>query len=792
MAVAETAISSSKSPSGTSKANRRSSKCSKTTKAGQFSLSNVPPSQSIRVQAAPDLIVFLSRADSQINLLAAKNESSQTSTNSSSSGSVGVSYGIFTGSVSVNASASKGKGSSNAQDTSYSNTSITAGNTAAITSGGDTALRGAVVAANQIKADIGGSLSIESLQDKSTFASSQKSGGASISVPITAGGSAGASVSASKSNVDSNFQSVGQQSGLKAGDGGFQVSVNNNTDLKGGVISSTQQAINNNKNSLSTGGALSITDIQNTASFSGKAVGASLGAGTQPAGGTGLSGVGVGLGSTGGNAASTSSAGISGIAGNTAVRTGDAETGLQQIFDADKVQKDINAQVAITQAFSREAPKAAATFLDNQIKDLQDQLGDQSISPARRAQLEQGIKDRSEGGIIRIAVHTLMGAMGGGVSGALGAAASASAAPLMNQLQDGITVALKDAGLGDTAAKGIASGITGLTAAGLGAAVGGTQGAATGFTVDVNNRQLHPTEIQWIKANANRYALQKGISVADAEKQLAEQAFRQVQFGVEGQTDTSAQAFLKSAGNQLLPGDANIPGQTVGYLFKADPIQKANPWMYADTLATNADFYIKNGIRLPSADAIATAAMTDGQTRQFLGNLTKGAVALSSLAAIAGISPTLLTWVLTNPDKAVQTGIITVETAAGIASGAFVPGSLPAGASLTTVEARSWYLAAEAKMLAQIEKTAPLEVQAYQMWGLRNYYRTEARQAMADTNMAADLWRTDPNRTWEAVVKKTYEQGYRGDALWQEIIASSQRSRTSVNDALGLGKTGSN
>ena len=56
-------------------------------------------------------------ADNQINLLAANNESSQTSTNTKSSGSVGVSYGIFTGSVSVNASASKGKGSSNAQDT---------------------------------------------------------------------------------------------------------------------------------------------------------------------------------------------------------------------------------------------------------------------------------------------------------------------------------------------------------------------------------------------------------------------------------------------------------------------------------------------------------------------------------------------------------------------------------------------------------------------------------------------------------------------------------------------------
>ena len=145
--------------------------------------------------------------------------------------------------------------------------------------------------------------------------------------------------------------------------------MNNNTALKGGVISSTLGAVDNNKNTFTTGNQLTITDIQNTASFKGTAVGVSVGVGTQPAGGMGLSGVGVGLGSTSGNASSTSSGGISGIAGNTAVRTGDAETGLQQIFDADKVQKDINAQVAITQAFSREAPKAAATFLDNQIKD---------------------------------------------------------------------------------------------------------------------------------------------------------------------------------------------------------------------------------------------------------------------------------------------------------------------------------------------------------------------------------------------------------------------------------------
>ena len=221
MTVAETASSSSKSPSGTSKTRRRSSKCSKSVKSDEFNPSKVPPAQWIRAQAAPDLIVVTSPADNQINLLAAKNESSQTSTNSSSSGSLSVSYGA--GGWGFGASASKGKGKSDGEDTIFTNTNVSAVNTATIKSGGDTNVIGATVEANQIKADIGGSLKIESLQDKSTYSSSQQSMSASVSV---GGGTTGASVSASKSNVDSSFQSVGQQSGLKAGDGGFQVREN--------------------------------------------------------------------------------------------------------------------------------------------------------------------------------------------------------------------------------------------------------------------------------------------------------------------------------------------------------------------------------------------------------------------------------------------------------------------------------------------------------------------------------------------------------------------------------------
>ena len=75
--------------------------------------------------------------------------------------------------------------------------------------------------------------------------------------------------------------------------------------------------------------------------------------------GTGLSfdgklvpgGTSAGFGQDSGKAGSTTLAGISGMAGNTAVRSGDRETGIARIFDADKVQKDIDAQVKITQMF---------------------------------------------------------------------------------------------------------------------------------------------------------------------------------------------------------------------------------------------------------------------------------------------------------------------------------------------------------------------------------------------------------------------------------------------------------
>jgi hypothetical protein len=306
-------------------------------------------------------------ADNQIKLLAATNQASQQSSNTSSAGSIGISYG--TDGLLLNLSASKGRGKAHGKDTSYTNTQIKGGNgpgdtgnSVTLQSGGDTILQGAVIAANQVRADVGGNLSIESLQDSSTYTRKQQNVGGSLSIGY---GNMSGSLSASKSSVNSNFNSVAEQSGIKAGGGGFEVSVKGNTDLKGAVIASTDKAVNEARNTFATGGTSTASDIKNSASFEGKSVGISIGAG-QSAKTASIQGVGAGIGSDKGNASSTTPSGISGMAANTAVRSTDAQTGIARIFDADKVQKEINAQVVITQAFGRDASKAVSGYAQSQ------------------------------------------------------------------------------------------------------------------------------------------------------------------------------------------------------------------------------------------------------------------------------------------------------------------------------------------------------------------------------------------------------------------------------------------
>ncbi len=221
----------------------------------------------------------LLKADGNILLAGAQNTIEQHSTNKSVNGSlgIGISFGSEKNGLSFNASASQSRGNADGNDLVWSNTHVTAGKEVSLISGKDTTLRGAVVSGETVKADIGGDLNVESLQDTSTFASEQKSmsAGISICIPPVCAGAATASFSSTNAKQKSNFASVIEQSGIRAGDGGFDINVRGNTDLKGGVIASSDKAIADGKTSLTTG-TLTVSDIHNVSEASAKTSGVDL------------------------------------------------------------------------------------------------------------------------------------------------------------------------------------------------------------------------------------------------------------------------------------------------------------------------------------------------------------------------------------------------------------------------------------------------------------------------------------------------------------------------------------
>jgi len=260
------------------------------------------------------------------------------------------------------------------------------------------------------------------------------------------------------------------------------VRVKGNTDLVGAVIASTQKAVDDGKNVFKTA-RLTNRDLENREDY--EASGFSL-SGGYSAGGTGkasdgsppgsvsgqgivpnqaggINGASAGIGSASGHQSSRTTSGVSGIAGNTAVRTGDGSNGLVKTFDADKVQKDIAAQVQITNTFRQQAGKAIAEYANAKYRELKD------TDPAEAAKW-------AEGGAYRVAAHAVAAGLTGGLQGALGAATSQLAVDII-----GKQIAATDLPLSLKTALIAAAGTA------IGAAVGGEAGAAAGFNATANN-----------------------------------------------------------------------------------------------------------------------------------------------------------------------------------------------------------------------------------------------------------------------------------------------------------------
>nr|WP_223965262.1 hemagglutinin repeat-containing protein [Burkholderia diffusa] len=448
------------------------------------------------------------KADGKINLEAAQNTDSQSSKNSGSSAGIGVTLGVGqqTG-LSFQLGVSGNRGNGNGSDTTYTNTHVTAGNTLTVESGGDTNLIGAVASGKQVVADVGGNLNVQSLQDLSKYDSKQQSAGVSISVcvPPICYGTSSASANFSQDKMHSDYAAVAEQSGIKAGDGGFQVNVKGNTDLKGGVIASSDKAVQNGVNSLTTA-TLTTSDIENHASYDASQVGLSAGYGT---GGLSVQPP-VALGASG-DASSTTRSGISGgsltvtdsakqqeLTGKTAdetvasVNRDTSNTGgaLAPIFDKDKIEAGFD----ITSHFINEA----GTFIQNRAAEAdaaQKALDAEKAKPADQqdaakiAQLTQTLQDDStwlEGGTGRRVLTAITMAAGGSVTGSAGAMVQSAAAYYFQSLATEQVKSIADA-LDSETARAALQGLVGCAGAAAGGRSCGAGAAGAAASVVLNN-----------------------------------------------------------------------------------------------------------------------------------------------------------------------------------------------------------------------------------------------------------------------------------------------------------------
>ena len=346
----------------------------------------------------------------------------------------------------ITANASGSRGNADGNDLTYTNTHVDAGNTLTLKSGSDSTLKGAVASGKHVVTDIGGDLNIQSLQDSSTYNSRNQSAGGSVTV----GAGVSGSVNLSHSKIDNNYASVNQQSGIKAGDDGFQINVKGNTGLVGSVIESTDKAVHDGKNTLITA-TLTSSDIHNQSKYDAQSIGIGFGGktgGDSSAGQSSDNGVHIAppiAMNANGNNSSVTRSGISGAA--ISITNTDKQkqlTGLDATTTVASIKRDVatgkdtsgaigntfnpaevQTSFAVTQALSQQvstfiaikaqqADQAKAALKVEQAKSQTQQ------DPSKIAQLTQQINDSVQwapGGSYRQVLTAITAASSGNVTG---------------------------------------------------------------------------------------------------------------------------------------------------------------------------------------------------------------------------------------------------------------------------------------------------------------------------------------------------------------------------------------
>ena len=204
------------------------------------------------------------KAGNNIHILSSENRSTTIEDYKAKSGSIGAS--ISKGGYGIGASYGKGKEQIEETTLTHTPSDITAKNTASLSSGNDTTIKGGIIKGNKVTANAG-RMSIESEQDKKNYKETGKTTGLSIS--YTPGSAVSVSGGKGKTNTDSTYESVTKQTGIYAGKEGYDIQVKNNTRLKGAVIDSQAEK---EKNRITTG-TLTWENIDNKAEYKTKASG---------------------------------------------------------------------------------------------------------------------------------------------------------------------------------------------------------------------------------------------------------------------------------------------------------------------------------------------------------------------------------------------------------------------------------------------------------------------------------------------------------------------------------------
>ena len=200
-------------------------------------------------------------ASRNLSLQAGTNTTTITDKYDSKGWSIGANLSVNGGGLlGIDANYNKANENGTTVKTTHSGT-VVQGNKVITNSGADTNIVGSKVYGDSIQSQIGGNLTIKSLQDSETYRGEKKNVGFSISTNGTQ--LSGVSAEYSKGKMTSDYASVTEQAGLYAGSEGFDITTKGNTTLEGAVIDSKAKA---DKNKLSTK-SLTVKDIKNKAEY---------------------------------------------------------------------------------------------------------------------------------------------------------------------------------------------------------------------------------------------------------------------------------------------------------------------------------------------------------------------------------------------------------------------------------------------------------------------------------------------------------------------------------------------